>query len=278
MKTKFAFAAAVGVLSVLAAPMALAQRGVVPGQYRPAADAKDLRATIFHWQWYMGMLRGAQEMELVSTLEHQATGTIMLGGQPCALSAYRVSNNYLKSGSRIQYTCKLANGQERKAIEVVSGAYAWDEDMMGAGLVEGVGKATPRKDLLNERLIRLWSGPQGAPKAAAMGGDKTTVTWNGNKPTLTYPIPGVPGAIAKATLNDQFQAERIEVRQGGVVTEFTYGGYKDWNNELNLIDAFYAGKLTEKKNGKVVCDLNTTVTETGNVYVVMPVPRSVSGA
>ena len=44
-------------------------------------------------------------------------------------------------------------------------------------------------------------------------------------------------------------AERVEVRQGNVVTEFTYGDYKDWNNELNKIEAFYAGTLVEKRNG-----------------------------
>jgi hypothetical protein len=26
--------------------------------YTPAKDAKDLRAVLFNWSWYMGMLRG----------------------------------------------------------------------------------------------------------------------------------------------------------------------------------------------------------------------------
>jgi hypothetical protein len=85
----------------------------------------------------------------------------------------------------------------------------------------------------------------------------------------------VPGAIAKATLSASNQAERVEVTAGNVVTEFTYADYQDWNNPLNKIEAFYAGKLVEKRNGVTVRDLTTVETETGNVYVVMPVPASV---
>jgi len=41
---------------------------------------------------------------------------------------------------------------------------------------------------------------------------------------------------------------------------------------------FYAGKMVEKKNGAVVRDVTTVETETGNVYVVAPVPASVQKA
>jgi hypothetical protein len=247
-------------------------------RYTPAPGAKDLKAVLFNWFWHMGMLRGPQENEAVATLEHQATGTIQVDGQPCKLTSYRVSGNYQAPGQRIQYTCTRAKGPEFKAIEVVSGQHAWDEDVVGAELVPGKGKASPKPAALHERLIRLWAGPQGAPKAAAAGGDKTTVSHDTGKPVVTFPIPGVPGAIAKATLNSQNIAERVEVRQGNVVTEYTYADYADYNNPLNKIEAFYAGKLVEKRNGVIVRDLTTTETETGNVYVVMPVPQSVRKA
>ena len=93
--------------------------------------------------------------------------------------------------------------------------------------------------------------------------------------TVTYPIPGVPGAMATATLDAKNMPARVEVKDGTTTTEFTYSNYQDWNNPLNKIDAFYAGKITEKKNGTVVRDLTTVETETGNLYVVMPVPASV---
>ncbi len=41
-----------------------------PPPYRPAADAKDLRAVLFNWTWYMGMLRGVDEHELITSLEY----------------------------------------------------------------------------------------------------------------------------------------------------------------------------------------------------------------
>jgi hypothetical protein len=246
--------------------------------YTPAPGAKDLKATLFNWFWYMGMLRGPNEVEAVATLEHQATGTVQVDGQPCKLAKYRVSTNYQVPGQRIQYTCARANGQQYSAIEVVSGQYAWNEDVVGAEITPGRGKATPMPAALHERLIRLWAGPQGAPKAATAGGEKTSVSHDTGKPVVTFPIPGVPGAIAKATLSASNQAERVEVTLGNVVTEFTYADYQDWNNALNKIEAFYAGKLVEKRNGATLRDLTTVETETGNVYVVMPVPASVRAA
>ncbi|MBI4886238.1 MAG: hypothetical protein HY824_04030 [Acidobacteria bacterium] len=259
----------------LAAASVLAQQPAPPARYTPAPGAKDVKAVLFNWFWHMGMLRGPQEVEAVATLEHKATGTIQVDGQPCRLTAYRVSTNYQVPGQRIQYACARPNGQEYKAIEVVSGQYAWDEDVVGAELVAGRGKATPRPGALHERLIRLWAGPQGAPKAAAAGGDKTTVANDTGTPVVTYPIPGVPGAIATATLNAKYMAERVAVREGNIATQFTYGNYQDWNNPLNKVEAFYAGTLVETRNGAAVRDLTTVDTETGNVYVVMPVPASV---
>jgi hypothetical protein len=255
-----------------------AQQQAPARRYTPAPGARDLKAVLFNWMWHMGMLRGPQELEAVATLEHQATGTIVVDGQPCRLSKYRVSTNYQVSGQRIQYTCTRANGQDYSAIEVVSGQYAWNEDVPGAEITPGRGRATPMPAALHERLIRLWAGPQGAPKAAAAGGDTTTVSHDTGKPVVTFPVPGVAGAIAKATLSSQFQAERVEVTHGKIVYDYTYGKYDDWNNSLNKIEAFYAGTLVERRNGVVMRDLATAETETGNVYVVMPVPASVRQA
>jgi len=73
-------------------------------------------------------------------------------------------------------------------------------------------------------------------------------------------------------------AERVVVKNGPATTEFTYGDYKDWNNPLNRVEAFYAGKMVERQNGTIVRDLTTVQTETGSVYVVVPVPASVQKA
>ena len=268
-----------------------------PPPYRPAPGAKDLRSVLFNWTWHMGMLRGIDEHEVVVSLEYQGKGTIQVEGQPCTIAKYRVSTNYQTPGQRVQYTCAQANGQMRSGIEVVSGQYAWNEDIAGAEIIAGKGKATPMPGAVQERLIRLWASPQGAPKAAIAGAapptdelapnpgtriqdgvmkaGETSVAWEAGKPVVTFPIPGVPGAVATATLDAKYMAERVVVKQGSATTEFTYGDYQDWNNPLNRIEAFYTGKIAERRDGKMLRDVTTVETETGSLYVVMPVPASV---
>ena len=73
-------------------------------------------------------------------------------------------------------------------------------------------------------------------------------------------------------------AERVEVRQGNVVTEFLYSNYGDLNEPLNKIDAWYPAHIVEKRDGQTMLDLTIVETETGNPYVVMPVPPSVKRA
>jgi hypothetical protein len=273
--------------------------------FTPTPGAKDLKSVLYNWTWHMGMLRSGNESELVKTLEYQAeSGTIQVDGQPCALKKYRISANYQVPGYRTQIECTLPNGQTYKNVETMSGEYAWDEDIPGAEIVPGKGKATPRPNALQERLIRLWASPHGAPKAAIAGaagmpvsesfgqnpavlidrqttaGAKatTTLSWQGDKAIITYPIPGVPGAIATATLDSSFLPERVVVKNGTNTTEFVYGNFDDWNNPLFKIEALYPGTIVERRNGTVVRDLKTKVTEIGQVYVVVPVPDSVQKA
>ena len=260
--------------------------------------AKDLKSVLFNWAWYMGMLRSSEERDLIMTLEYQGKGTMQVDGQPCNVTKYRTSISYQTSGERIQYTGTRPNGQACSNVEVLSGAYAWNEDIPGAELVPGKGKATPMPATVEERMIRLWASPQGAFKGAMAGtsdppemaprpqlvpadvsmAGKTSVAWEGNKPVVTFPIPGVPNAIATATLNEKFMPERVVVKHGAKTYEFTYSNYKDWNNPLNPAEAFYAGKMMEKQNGTVVRDITTTLTETAQMYVVMPVPASIKAA
>jgi hypothetical protein len=288
-------------LAISAVPTASAQgpRGPVKEPYTPAADAKDLKSVLFKWMWSMGMLKGHDERDMVATLEYQGKGTIQVDGQPCTLTSYRASTNYQTFSQRIQYGCTRPNGQTYSNIEVVSGLYAWNEDVPGAEIGPTKGKTIPMPGTVEERLVRIWASPQGAPKAAVaattetfwLGANpgtlfadgvatagKTALSWENGKPVVTFPIPGVPGATATATLDANFRTERLVVKHGSTTTEFTYGDYQDWNNPLNKIGVLYAGKIVENRNGTVIRDLTTNVTETGNVYVVAPVPASIEKA
>ena len=170
------------------------------------------------------------------SLEYQGKGTIQVDGQPCTLTKYRASTNYQTFSQRIQYACTRPNGQTYSNIEVVSGLYAWDEDTPGAEIGPTKGKATPMPATVEERLIRLWASPQGAPKAAVAGTTdtfwlganpgtlfadglakvgQTSVSWEDGKPVVTFPIPGVPGATATATLDPvNYMTERVVVKKG----------------------------------------------------------------
>jgi hypothetical protein len=269
--------------------------------YTPAAGAKDLRAVLFNWMWHQGILKGADERDMVATLEYQAKGgTIQVDGQPCTLSKFRESTNYQTFSQRIQYTCTRPNKQTVSNIEVVSWHYAWNEDTPGAEIAGTKGKVAAMPAAVQERLIRIWANPQGAAKSALAGtmdawrlganpgtvipdgvmkAGNTTLSWDAaGKPVLTFPIPGVAGATGAATLDAKYMTEKVVVTQGATTTEFTYSNYQDWNNPLHKIEVFYAGRLVERKNGAVVRDLTTGETETGNVYVVAPVPPSVQKA
>ena len=269
--------------------------------YTPAPGAKDLRSVIFNWMWHQGMLKGTDERDMVATLEYQAKGgTIQVDGQPCTLSRYRASTNYQTFSQRIHYTCTRPSKQTYSNIEVVSWQYAWNEDTRGAEIGGTKGKVAAMPAAVQERLIRIWASPQGAPKAALAGTmdtwtlganpgvvvadgaakvGNTSVTWDAaGKPVVTFPIPGVQGATATATLDAKFMTEKVVVTQGTNTIEFTYSNYQDWNNPLHKIEVFYAGRMIERKNGAVVRDLTTRETETGNVYVVAPVPPSVQKA
>jgi hypothetical protein len=256
----------------------------------------------------MGMLRSGAESELIKTLDyHGAGGTMQVDGQPCTLTKYRIQANYQIPGYRVQIACTRANKQTYSNVETLSGDYAWDEDIPGAELVAGEGKATARQAALEERRIRLWASPHGAVKAAiaaaagmhpsksfgqnpgvlldtqAKAGvqPQTTLTWQKEKTVekavLTFPIPDVPGATATATLVNDLP-ESVVVTRGADKTEFIYGKWADWNNPLFKIDALYPGTMVERKNGTVVRSVTTKVTEIGQIYVIMPVPESVKKA
>ena len=205
--------------------------------YTPAAGAKDLRAVLFNWMWHQGMLKGTDERDMVATLEYQAKGgTIQVDGQPCTLTKYRASTNYQTLSQRINYSCTRANKQTYSNIEVVSWQYAWNEDTPGAEIAGTKGKVAAMPAAVQERLIRLWASPQGAPKSALAGTmdtwtlganpgvvvpdgvmkvGNTSVSWDTTgKPVVTFPIPGVPGATGTATLDANYMTEKVVVTQG----------------------------------------------------------------
>src|SRR5258706_9209827 len=128
-------------LIVLAGAVAVTAQTAPPGQL-PAAvhSGSALQSVPDKCMWHMGMLRGLYEVDGVAALEiKKATGSVRVDGQTCTLVNYRASLNYWLPGMRAQYTCTTPDGQMHKAIEVVTGQSAWDEDVLGAELIPGKG-------------------------------------------------------------------------------------------------------------------------------------------
>src|SRR5579872_1582489 len=65
------------------APAATPARGGDAPLYTPAAGAKDLKAVLFNWAWYMGILRSTEERDLIMTLEYQGRSEERRVGKEC---------------------------------------------------------------------------------------------------------------------------------------------------------------------------------------------------
>ena len=278
------------------------------GAYTPPAGSKELKDVLYNWAWHMGMLRSDSEAELIKTLDYYgAGGNIQVNGQPCTLTRYHLQANYQIPGYRIDIACTRPNKQTYSIVENMSGNYAWDDDIVGAELVPGKGKSTPNQAALTERRIRLWASPHGVLKSAlaaaagmhplqsfgqnpatlldnqAKAGVKgtTTLEWvtekTVEKAVLTFPVPDVPGATMTATLNN-YLPERVVVKNGNDTHEFTYSKWADFNNPLFKIEALIPTTTVERKNGAVVRNVTSKVTEIGQIYVIVPVPDSIQKA
>ena len=137
--------------------------------FTPAAGAKDLKSVLFNWAWYMGMLRSNEEYDVLMTLEYQGKGTMQVDGQPCNVTKYRTSISYR---GRVSGSGSPAPGPTARAAPPSKSSAA---GMPGTktfpvpSSIAGKGKATPMPATVEERMIRLWAGPQGAWKAAMAG-------------------------------------------------------------------------------------------------------------
>ena len=259
----------------------------------PAEPAKDLKDALYKAADAIGMLRGPQERDGIVTFEYWATGMLNVGGKPCQLKEYRASVRYPAPdrretamlpvpGMRVDYTCEGAGRQ----IEVVAGELAWNEKTPGMGATPAPAGVVP------DRLLQVWTLPQGLLKAATLAGNNAKFALEGGKPTVTFPLPApLQAATAKITLDPanflfhtmptgvrryfSHRIERVDVTMGGTKTVITYSDYGDWNASDYKSDALMPKRMVHERNGVRVADLTLTQTQTYNPYVVMPVPENI---
>lgn len=211
----------------------------------------------------IGMLRTANEVDRIATMNFTATGTITVNGKPCTLKDYRAGINWLHKGMRVDYTC---DGQTRR-VEVVNGAVAWNET------APGVSPSAAPAGAGAERQLMIWTFPAGVIKAATAAGAKATAAVEGGKTVLSFPVVDVAGATIRATYNqDTYLLERVDARLGAATLEIAYAEHGDWNGDDYLSDVQFPKRITQKRGAETVLDLTITKTNTYNPYVVMPIP------
>lgn len=220
-------------------------------------NAQDAAATIKTAEYALGMIRGPQRIDAINTLEYWGTGSV----------TYHASVSYAVPAMRVD----VVRGNQRQ-IQVVSGAYSWNESVPGAGFIPG-STATPEPDALKDRLLGLWTTPFGALKMAERAGANAKVTRDGGATVITFPLTGaLSGITVKATLNSKNQLERVETP----LTEILYSDYRDLGEITS--DVLFPTRIVEKQRGVTVLDLMITKVDANNPYVVFPVPDVVEKA
>jgi hypothetical protein len=215
-----------------------------------AANAQDAATTIKNAEYALGMIRGPQRIDAINTVEYWGTGTV----------TYHASVSYAVPAMRVDIT----RGGQRK-IQVVSGAYSWNESVPGAGLIPG-STATPAPEALKDRLLELWTTPYGALKMAERAAANAKVTRDGGVTVITFPLMDV---TVKATLNAKNQLVRVETP----LFEIAYSDYKDLGEITS--DVLFPTHIVQKQSGTTVLDLTITKVDANNPYVVFPVPEAV---
>lgn len=273
------------------------QRGIRVGvldAQAPPAPKSALETILYKAADAIGMLRGQQEVDRIVTFEYWATGTMNVDGKPCNLTDYHAAVRYPVPGAnsrlpvpamRVEFTCA---GQGRQ-IHAVAGRFAWNETEPGGA------NAMPVPEAVNERLLQIWTLPQGIIKAARMAGANTKVTYDGGSPALTFPLPApLDAGTVKATLNtDVFlfhimptgakrefshRIMRVDTRLGAVMIETSYSEYGDWNDKDYKSDALLPRRIVQRRSGATALDLTITRSNTYNPYVIVPVPKNVEQA
>ena len=266
----------------------------------PCARAQDAQAVIKTAQYALGMIRGPQRIDAINTLEYWGTGFTYAFGQsyrpdspwPAFQVTYHASLSYAVPAMRVDVMRSNPDGliqgggglplaAPQRQIQVMSGKFAWNESVPGAGFVPG-STATPTPDAFSDRMLQLWTLPFGVLKMAVQAGSAAKLTTEGGASVITFPLSGaLQGITMKAALNAKNQVERVETRTedpvlGDMVTETTYSDYKELS-EITT-DVLFPTHIVQKQGGFPVLDLTITKTDNNNPYVVFPVPDSVEKA
>jgi hypothetical protein len=225
---------------------------------------------------------------------YSGVGTMIVDGQTCTMTDYRASVRYPipntnhafpVPGMRVDFSCAMDNERVERYVQVVAGDFAWNETEPGIN-------ATPAFETVTERLLQVWTLPQGLVKAAIAAGPRTTASVEAENPVLTFPLPApLNDTVVKVTLDPNVflyhtmptglrrefshRITRVEALFNGDNFEVLYSDYQDWNEADYKSDVLLPGRIVQTYAGSTILDLTLVQSNTYNPYVIMPVPESV---
>lgn len=258
--------------------------GAQSSQTKTAANMSEVAKTVKAAADALGMPRtggpgGAllPEIDVINRMEILGSGTSSVSGQTVK-TEYHAALGYNPPAMRLEITRTNAGGTPQHTIQTVRDKYAWDESMMGAGLVPGKGTATPQMTAVKQRLLQMWILPYGVLKAAFAAGDKATVSTEDGATVLSVPLSGeLAGVTLKATLDSKnFITKVVAQTGGGMDLEADYSDYAD-HGEI-LTDIKSPGHIVEKQGGSTVLDIQIKNWDANNPYLVFPIPQNVKMA
>jgi hypothetical protein len=258
--------------------------GAQSGQTKTAANMSEAAKAVKAAADALGMPRtggpgGAllPEIDVINRMEILGSGTSSVSGQTVK-TEYHAALGYNPPAMRLEITRTNAGGTPQHTIQTVRDKYAWDESMMGAGLVPGKGTATPQMTAVKQRLLQIWILPYGVLKAAFAAGDKATVSTEDGATVLSVPLSGeLAGVTLKATLDSKnFITKVVAQTGGGMDIEADYSDYAD-HGEI-LTDIKSPGHMVQKQGGSTVLDIQIKSWDANNPYLVFPIPQNVKMA
>src|SRR6267142_2398046 len=89
---------------VLGFVLALSAQGRAGARGAGGAD-NQLKQVLYDMADSIGMLRNANEVDRIGSMNYWATGAIASGGQTCKVVDYKASVNWILKGMRVDYKC-----------------------------------------------------------------------------------------------------------------------------------------------------------------------------
>ena len=248
-----------------------------------------LASTLIAQQGAVQTAAGALGAARIKTLQFTASGRNFSVGQnfapneawpPVSVKNYTASINYDTGSMRAELLREMGPVMprgggaplppEQRLIQVVSGNYAWNVPVPAANAPAGAAPpAAAAPDARLERMLAVWSTPQGFVKAAMMNNATTRNARGGTQVSFTvegkYKMTG--------TINAQGQVEKVQTRidhpiVGDMLVETTYTGYKDFGGVM------FPARIVQTQDGYPSLDL-TISTVTANPAVDITVPDNV---